>query len=168
MNDETADIVNIRDPEIDAEAIMRDIRARIRQRRAQAEAQGLDYEALAEGRPAESVGRFEADLYYDLRRLSVSYDEVGVKLSLTETRLPLIGGVVQRVRAALHQVILYYVNMLARQQARINKYNLRVLTALTRDLEADATSADIEALRQEIAWLRERIEQLESGLGSRQ
>ena len=168
MNDETADIVNIRDPEIDAEAIMRDIRARIRQRRAQAEAQGLDYEALAAGLPAESVGRFEADLYFDLRRLSVSYDEVGVKLSLTETRLPLIGGVVQRVRAALHQVILYYVNMLARQQARINKYNLRVLTALTRDLEADATSADIEALRQEIAWLRERIERLESELGSRQ
>ena len=51
MNDhESADPIEKHTPALDAEAIMREIRTRIQQRRAQAEAQGLDFDALAEGR----------------------------------------------------------------------------------------------------------------------
>ncbi len=64
-------VLEIRDPEIDAESITRQIRENIRRRRAQAEAQGLDYELFVERLDVARVtARFEHELYYDLRRMS--------------------------------------------------------------------------------------------------
>ena len=154
------EVIETHDPDLDAEAIMREIRARIQQRRTQAEAQGLDFDALAEGRfTPDHPTRFNAELYYELRRLSLSGEQIGVELSLTASRRPLIGPLVQRVRLALHQLVIYYVNMLARQQARVNAYNARAWAALLADLEAQAAAA--EALRGEVAHLRARLDQLE-------
>jgi len=160
---DVSESIEIRDPGIDSEAIMRRIRENIRQRRTQAEAHGLNYEAFVEGLYAAKVSaRFDHSLYYDLRRMSVSYDKIGVGLSLTETRLPLIGPVLHRVRAALHQLVIYYVNMLAAQQARYNEYMVRALSTLVKDLELGPTPAEVEALRNEVAELRARILQLEA------
>jgi hypothetical protein len=168
MSEEELDaIIEIRDPEIDAEAIMRRIRENIRQRRTEAEAQGLDYEAFVEGLySAQVTARFEHSLYYDLRRMSVGYDNIGVGLSLTESRLPLVAPLVQRVRAALHHLVIYYTNKLAGQQARFNEYVVRALTGLVKALEEGPTPDDVGALRQEVAELRARLEQLETGRGS--
>src|SRR2546425_333324 len=109
MMNESQDVsesIEIRDPAIDSEAVMRSIRENIRQRRAQAEAQGLNYEAFVEGLyAARATARFDHSLYYDLRRMSVAYDKIGVGLSLSETRIPLIGPLLQRVRAGLHQLV---------------------------------------------------------------
>ncbi len=108
--DDLAGVIEVRDPEIDAESIMRTIRANIRKRRAQAEAQGLDYEAFVEGLYAADISsRFDRQLYLDLRRLSLGYNKVTVGISLTDNRLPLVGRLVQRVRSALHYLVLYYV-----------------------------------------------------------
>jgi len=165
-NDDLSKIIEIRDPEIDAEAIMRQIRENIRQRRAQAEGQGLDYEAFVEGLYTSQVtARFDHSLYYDLRRMSVGYDKVGVGLSLTESRIPLIAPLVQRFRKALHHLVIYYVNILAGQQARFNEYVVRALTGLVKELEEGPTPTEVEALRQEIAQLQARLEQLEAGMG---
>jgi hypothetical protein len=147
---------------INADDIMREIRARIQQRRVQAEAQGLDFDALAEGRfTPDRPTHFNAALYYELRRLSLSGEQIGVGLSLTTSRVPLIGSLVQRVRLAVHQVVIYYVNMLARQQARVNAYEARAWSALMADLETKA--AEAEALRREVAELQARIDRLERG-----
>lgn len=148
-------------PEIETDAIMREIQARIQQRRAQAEAQGLDFDALAEGRyTPDQPTRFTAELYYELRRLSLSGEQIGVGLSLTSSRLPVIGPLVQRVRLGLHQLVIYYVNMLARQQARVNAYEARAWSVLMTDLENKAS--EIDALRREVDQLRARLEKLES------
>jgi hypothetical protein len=164
-NNDVSEIVEIRDSEIDAEAIMRQIRANIRKRRAQAEAQGIDYAAFVEGMYTSQGGRrFDADLYYELRRISISCDKLGVDLSLTESRFPLIASLVQRARTALHQLVIYYVNMLAKQQVRINEYMMRALTALVKNLEPGPTPTEIETLRQEVTRLRERLEQIEKCL----
>ena len=151
MNDhESVDPIEKHTPALDAEAIMREIRTRIQQRRAQAEAQGLDFDALAEGRfTLDRPTRFNSELYYELRRLSVSGEQVGVGLSLTTSRLPVIGPLVQRIRGALHQLVVYYVNMLARQQARVNAYDAQAWAALMTELEAKAEEA--ETLRREVA-----------------
>ncbi|MBI5567275.1 MAG: hypothetical protein HY870_20420 [Chloroflexi bacterium] len=149
-------------PAIDAEAIMREIRTRIQQRRAQAEAQGLDFDALAEGRfTPDRPTRFNAELYYELRRLSVSGEQIGVGLSLTTSRVPLIGSLVQRMRLALHQLVIYYVNMLARQQSRVNAYEARAWSVLMADLEVK--TAETETLRREVAELHARLDKLERG-----
>ncbi len=160
MNDNDMDnVIEIRDPDIDAEAIMRQIRDNIRQRRAQAEAQGLDYDALLEGGYAT---RFESNVYLDLRHASSTCSKMGVGLSLTGSPLPVFGALVQRLRAALHQVAIYYVNMLAAQQNRFNEHVVRSLMGLVKELEKGPTPNELHELRQEIARLQARLEQLEA------
>ncbi len=167
--DDVRDVIEIRDPELDAEAIMRQIRENIRERRAEAEAKGLNYEAFVEGLYASQVSaRFDHQIYYDLRRMSVGYDKVGVGLSLTESQLPIIAPLVQRVRRALHHLVIYYVNKLAAQQARFNEFVVRALTNLVKALEDGPTPDEVAALQAEVEALRDRIEHLEAQAGSEQ
>ena len=136
--------------DIDAEAIMQEIRARLRARRDEARAQGLDWEAHADGLyPVPSDAVLGRDLYEAVRHLSLAHDKVNVEMVLTETQVPLIGRLVQRVRAALHELVLFYVNRLAARQARVNYQTSRAITLLVRDLEA------------EVRELRARVESLE-------
>ncbi|NLE43628.1 MAG: hypothetical protein GX620_02805 [Chloroflexi bacterium] len=156
-------IIDIRDESIDTEAIMRLIRENIRRRRSEAEAQGLDYEAFVEGLYASKVSaRFDNSLYYDLRRMSVSYDKIGVGLSLTSVRLPLLGPLIQRVRTALHHLVIYYVNMLAGQQTRFNEYVMRAVTTLVKDLEETPDPRQWQQLKEEVVQLRQRLDRLEA------
>jgi hypothetical protein len=74
-------------------------------------------------------------------------------MALTESRLPLVGGVAQRLRAALHELVLFYVNRLAARQIRFNEHTARALVVLVRDLEAEvrelsARIAELEAERE--------------------
>jgi hypothetical protein len=166
-NDEFEGVVEFRDPDIDSEAIMQRIRQKIRERRADAESRGIDYEAFVEGLYAAQVSaRFDHDLYYDLRRMSVGYNKIGVGLSLTESRIPILGPIIQRIRRALHQLVIYYVNQLAGQQARFNEYTMRALTSMTGTLEDGGDAADMDALRKEVIELRERVHALETESGS--
>ena len=138
--------------DLDAEAIMQDIRARIRSRRVEARARGLDFEAYADGLyplPPDAV--LSREVHEAVRSIALGYDKVNVELALTETRLPLIGGLAHRVRAALHGLILFYVNRLAARQVRVNRETSRALTALVRDLEAE-----VRDLRARLAELEQR------------
>ena len=138
--------------DIDAEAIMQQIRARLRARRTEARARGLDFQAYADGLyPLPPDARLSPDLHEAVRSLNLSYDKLGVDLALTENRLPVVGRLAQRVRAALHELVLFYVNRLAARQVRVNQHTTRALTALVRDMEA------------EIADLRSRLDKLEGG-----
>jgi hypothetical protein len=137
--------------DIDAEAIMQEIRARIRARRAEAKARGVDWEAYADGLyplPPDAV--LSRDLYEAVRFAGLSYDKIGVEMALTETRLPIFGRLVRRVRAALHELVLFYVDRLAARQTRFNEQTARALTFLVRDLEAEVRS------------LRARVSELEA------
>jgi hypothetical protein len=151
-------VIEWRDPELDAEAIMREIRKRIRQRRAQAEAQGLDFDAIAQGEAGEqAAGRFSRELYSGLRQMRLSYNKVNVGPVLTATRIPLVGKLVQAVRAQLHQLVLFYVNMLGSRQSLFNQQVVETTTKLVKEL-------DNQNDRDEIAALRARVEQLEKRL----
>jgi FkbM family methyltransferase len=140
--------------DIDAEAIMQEIRTRIRARRAEAKARGLDWEAYADGLyPLPPDAIMSRDLYEAVRYVGLGYDKVAVEMALTESRLPLVGGLVQRLRVALHELVLFYVNRLAARQIRFNEQTARALAALVRDLEAEvrelgARIAELEAERE--------------------
>jgi hypothetical protein len=132
------DSLGLEAPGVDAEAIMQEIRARIRARRARAKAQGLDWEAYADGLyPLPPDAILSRDLYEAVRYAGLGYDKVTVEMALTESRLPLVGRVVQRVRAALHELVLFYVNRMAARQIRFNEQTARALALLVRDLEAE-------------------------------
>jgi len=140
---------DIEAPDLDAEAVMQEIRARLRARRDEARARGLDLEAYADGLypiPADAV--LSRDLHEAVRLAGLGYDKIQVEMALTETRLPVIGGLVQRLRAALHHLVLFYTNAAAARQVRYNRQTALALAALVRDLEAE-----IRDLRARIAAL---------------
>jgi hypothetical protein len=138
-------------PDLDAEAIMKEIRARLRARRERAKVQGLDFEAYADGLyPLEKDAVLSRDLHEAVRYAGLGYDKVNVEMMLTETRLPVLGGIVQRARSALHGLVLFYVNRHASRQIHFNEQTARALVAMVRDLEA------------EVRDLRARISSLEA------
>ncbi len=139
----------IKAPDLDIEAVMQEIRARVRARRAQALKQGLDWEAYADGLyplPPDAV--LSRDLHEAVRYAALGYDKIPLEMVLTENRWPLVGRLVQRLRAALHGLVLFYVNRLAARQVRFNEQTARALTLLVRDLEAQVRDlrARLEAL----------------------
>jgi hypothetical protein len=137
--------------DLDVETVMQEIRERIRARRAEARARGIDFEAYADGLyPLPAGAVFSRDLYEAVRYAGLGWDKVGVEMMLTETRLPVIGRLAQRVRAAVHEVVLFYVNRLAARQMRYNEQTARALALLVRDLDA------------EVADLRARLSALEN------
>lgn len=152
---ETADQIEavplIEAPDLDAEAIMQQIRARIRARRLEAQARGFDFEAYADGLyPMATDAVLSRDVHEAVRHLGLGFDKVSIEMALTETRLPLVGGLVQRLRFVLHELVLFYVNRLAARQIRFNEQTAHALVSLVRDLEA------------EILDLRARVSELEA------
>jgi hypothetical protein len=137
--------------DIDIEAIMQEIRARVRARRAVAKARGLDWEAYADGLyPVPPDAVLSRDLHEAVRYAGLDYDKIPLEMMLTDTRFPLLGRLVQRVRSALHELVLFYVNRLAARQVRFNEQTARALALLVHDLEA------------EVRDLRARIEAIEA------
>lgn len=146
--------IQIEGDDIDTEAIMQEIRARIRARRAEAKARGLDWEAYADGlypRPPDAI--LSRDLHEAIRHLGLGYDKIPVEMALTETRLPLVGGLLHRVRASLHELVLFYVNRLAARQVRWNEQVARALVTLIGDLETE-----VRGLRTRITYLETKRE----------
>ena len=157
--DDLDGIIEIRDEQIDAAEIMRTIRANIQKRREAAKAQGVDFDAFVQGLYSGDTGHFDPAVYYNLRRSATLYDRIAVKQYVSPRSVPLIGGLIQRVRGGLHDLVIYYVNMLASKQALFNESIVYVLNGLIESLEKDVTRQAEEnaALRQEIDALRAQI-----------
>lgn len=142
---------------IDPDAIMARIRANIRARRAAAEAAGVNFDALVQALPeAEPDSLFSRASYFELQRLRKSLGRLGVDAVVTQNRTPLVGGLMRRARAVVHQLVIFYVNMLASQQGAINAQMNRVLVEMVKDLEAQsrAQRETIAGLQRDVAALR--------------
>lgn len=154
------DVIEIRDSEIDVEDIMARIRERIRNRRDQAEAQGLDYDRLTDERVSGNTdGTLSSDFYYDLRQARENANSIWISLSVVDRDIPLIGSLVRRARRIVHSLVLYYVNMLAGKQVVFNRSAASVLSDLAS--HSEGTDARIQELEAEVEALHERIAALE-------
>ena len=157
------EVVDIREPEVNVEEIMARIRERVQQRRARAEAEGLAYDRLVDGDLAfdASGRRLGADFYYDLYQARQGADSIWVSLSVIgNQRYPqMLGAFITRIHHAAHQLVLYYVNMLAGRQVNFNRAVIGAVSGLA---EANESMAErMEALEKEVADLRERLAQFE-------
>ena len=140
------DIIEIRDSEIDVEAIVAQIRENIRQRRgAHPELFGLELPTFAVGEPLPDGATGDDALAYNLRQATVAADEIGVMMSPVKSSLPLLGPLWTAVKRQMHGLVLYYVNTLAGKQMKFNHHVVRVLQQQEQELES----------------LRDRIEQIE-------
>lgn len=162
MNQELADdLIEIHDPEINTAEIMKQIRERIRQRRRE-----LGYEKRVfpsfggtayPGEPEDLP--YDPNLYHHLRLANETFANVETDAQLPATRatrLPIVGGVWQRIRAYLHRIILFYVNRSMAHQVNVNRHLVSVLNQLT--ALSQAQQRQIAALEAEVKALRSQQE----------
>ena len=106
---------------------------------------------------ATSVGE-DVPLAFDLQQAARAYADVWVVNTAPKTGIPIAA----RLRRAIHDLVVYYVNRLAERQTQLNAAMLRVLHHL---VNASART-EIVALRQETAQLREELEVLRARIGN--
>jgi hypothetical protein len=154
---ETEQIIEMRgDPEINVEEIMQRVRERVRQRRALAAEQGLDYDHLMDDRAdAHPAGRLSADLYYDLHQLRTNVDAPMVSLAMRDRQFAIFNALLFRIERLLHRLVIKYSNVMAGRQVVFNRASVHVITELARALEEDG--ARIAELEKQVTDLRERL-----------
>ncbi len=92
---------------------------------------------------------------------AMSADALKVPLDMRPVHIPLIGGLLTRLRAALHSLSLFYINRLARRQAEVNQVFGEQLLRLMEVNQVQA--AEIARLRAEVAQFVRQQRQPPSG-----
>lgn len=138
--------------EVNVEQIMQQIRTYLAQKRGEEPDAAL--ESLQAVSPALQTALSEAR--------KAAKDTV-VAATPHKSSLPVIGPIVDRLRIAAHQLVVFYVNMSAARQAGFNLHALESLTVLSQYAhEQLATKAELDCLRQEVQALRDAFAELEA------
>ncbi len=147
--------VEIRNTEVNVGEIRQRIERRLQQRRAEALAQGLDYDHLThEISSPDSSGRFAAEFRADLNYLHLSADSLFVSMAVRDEPVPLIRPLIRFIKEAFHSLTILYVNMLAGRQIAFNFAAAHMIDSLVRVLgEQDVR---IQSLERKIAELERR------------
>jgi hypothetical protein len=153
-------IFEIRDPAVDVETLVKEIESNLTTHRLllapspSIPAFGSDSEPPAAGRALS-----HSDLLYRLRCVQESLVQVGADRELAPswaTQLPLVGRWWSRIRAEVHNLILFYVNRAAARQAGLNNHTVAVLRWIPEQAE------EIERLKTQVALLEDRLRALEA------
>lgn len=112
---------------VDIERIMQEIRQEILARR-------------LPGQEEIPLGgkRLPPEFYEHLYQAGLIQSQLGVKMHVTRSNVPIIGRLLEWFRARLHELVIFYINQLAEQQAEINGQLLRALSILSQSLEEEA------------------------------
>jgi len=152
------DLIEIHDPEIDPARIMAEIRERLRRRAA---GPGAPFPTFgASGYPGEPDGEdYDPDLYYHLRRANELYARLDIEPVLAPsplTRLPVLGRLWRLIRRQAHNLVLFYLAILARQQLAVNRHLVGVLNRM---------AVQLEVQRRQVRALEEEVRRLGGGGG---
>lgn len=130
------DLIEIHDPEIDSEAIMAEIRARLEERR-----QALGYHqplfstfggTLLPDRPDDIP--YDPALFDHLELVNEQYTMVPSDSDIQPspaTRVPILGPLWATVREQAHGLVLFYTNRTAGHQTGVNREIIGILNGLT-------------------------------------
>lgn len=151
------DLIEIRDPEIDAKAILELVDKRLRDRRAK---HGYDKRQFptfsSAGLPYDKDGAdLDPNLYHYLDLVNESYfdfeTEPDIQLS-PATRSRFFGRFWSLIRRQAHQLVLYYVNRSIEHQVAVNRQLVSIVNLLTSAVQEQ--QREIEALRRELEEMR--------------
>ena len=81
--------------------------------------------------------RLPPEFYEHLYKAILAQNELEVKMQIVKSDLPIVGGLVDRVRTMFHQLVIYYVQQLTEQQKEVNRHLLGVLTAISQYFEEE-------------------------------
>lgn len=116
------------DDDVDIEAIMGQVRAEVLAKKSAR----IQKSALAGGVGGRSL---PADFYDHLYQAGLAFDVSEVKLQVTPVPVPIIGSLVNRFRQKFHELVLFYINKLAVEQADFNEHLLNAVTILSHEVE---------------------------------
>jgi hypothetical protein len=119
--------------EVNIEDIMRRIRQEIMARRASQmrEDDGLPLVAV-------TGERFPVEFYEHLYQARLALEEGTIPVFVSKSTVPLIGGLIDGIRAKFHELVAYYVNQSAARQMAATTHLLSALDLAARTLEEDA------------------------------
>jgi hypothetical protein len=75
------------------------------------------------------------EFYEDLYRAILAQGQLGVKVQVSKSDVPIIGGLIDRLRMMFHQLVIFYVQRLTEQQSEVNRNLLQALSAMSQYLE---------------------------------
>jgi hypothetical protein len=122
---------SLAETEVNIETIMQQIRQEIIARRATL--------APADMTEITVAGtRFPPDFYEHLYLARMALEETTLPPFVSKSTVPLIGGLIDAVRAKFHELVVYYVNQSAARQVTASNHLLRALDVMSRSLEEAA------------------------------
>lgn len=143
----------IHDEQVSSEELVREVERRVERRRADLGTVSLvfptfGYVSSYPDVPLEK--RVSPHLFYYLEQANrmppPSVEPVLAPSPATQT--PVVGGLWQKIRAEMHNLVLFYVNKSVREQSRVNANLISTLNEMTRVIQDQ--QAEIDALREEI------------------
>lgn len=79
--------------------------------------------------------RFSPQFYEHLYHAALSHNQIEVPLHVTKINMPVIGPILERLRAKLHTLVLFYVNQVAARQTAVNYHLLQAISLLSQELD---------------------------------
>lgn len=126
---------NEKEIEIDIDQIMREIRTEIYSHKQRMAEEGELVLSL-------NGNRFSSKFYETLYQAGVGFSDLTIQPNVTKSSTPLIGPLIDRVRLAIHNLVLFYVNQLAAEQAAFNRLIVRAVNQLSQELESELKDSD--------------------------
>lgn len=106
---------------VDIENVMQEVRRQILQRRLPGQVDLPDRAAM-----------LPPEYYEHLFRAGLAQSRLDIDLLVTRSSVPVVGPLVDRLRAKIHELVVFYVNRFADNQARVNTHLLQALSVLGR------------------------------------
>ncbi len=88
--------------------------------------------------PEAAAGSQPPEYYEELFRAALAQSRNEVDLLVTPTRVPLVGPIVDFVRRKFHELVVFYINRSAMNQAKVNHHILAALSILGQADPAEA------------------------------
>lgn len=131
---ETRPAAAMPEEEVNIEQIMQQIRQQIIAKRAVVAPGGVS-DIIVSGK------RFPPEFYEHLYQARMALEESTVPVFVSKSTVPVIGGLIDALRAKFHELVVYYVNQSAARQVTATGHLLKALDLMGRTLEDDAAEA---------------------------
>lgn len=136
--------------QLDVEVVTRQVRQHLAQKRGEQVQVAVEMPSTL----------FNSRVYYELHQVAQASDKLHIVPDLTAVRISVIGSMWQRLRAKLHELVIFYVNRLAEAQMVFNAHAMHALKGIVQDVDEEAVGK-IQRIEWQVRALEERLNALE-------
>ncbi|HSH02900.1 MAG TPA: hypothetical protein VLL52_10310 [Anaerolineae bacterium] len=160
QNELPDNLIEIKDPDIDPQAILDQIRQRMHARQQELGYQHRKFPSFNTTIPEEPLDiDYDPNLYHHLHLANKIYAQVETQPLLTNspaTQIPILGSLWKLIRGSAHNLVIFYVNRAVNHHVNTNHHLVNTLNYLT--LQNEAQQRTILTLQDEIKSLKQQLE----------